>query len=53
MKTLSFKKGSDGQSDIHDRIKYVFIFLKIIIGSQKIDVRLNKNLEIKVLGDVF
>ena len=35
MKSLSFKKVSDGQSDIHITIKYVFLFLQIIIGSRK------------------
>ena len=31
---LSIKKVSDGQSDVHVTIKYVFIFLQIIIRSQ-------------------
>ena len=35
MKSLSFKKVSDGQSDIHIKIKYFFIFLQIIIRNQK------------------
>ena len=35
MKSLSFKKVSDGQSDIYIAIKYVFFFLQIIIQSQK------------------
>ena len=35
MKSLSFKKVSDGQVDIHIPIKYVFLFLQIIIRSQK------------------
>ena len=35
MKFLSFKKLWDGQSVIHITIKCVFIFLQIIIGSQK------------------
>ena len=35
MKFLSFKKVSDGQSDVHITIKYVFIFPEIIILSQK------------------
>ena len=39
MKPLSFKKVSEGQSDINITIKYVFIFLQIIIRSQKVDVR--------------
>ena len=49
MKSLSFKKVSDGQSDIHITITYVFLFLQIIIRSQKIDV----GIEIKVYIDVF
>ena len=28
-------------------------FLKLLLEVKKIDMRLNKNLEIKVLGDVF
>ena len=35
MKSLSFKEVSDRQSDIHITIKYVFLFLQIIIRSQK------------------
>ena len=35
MKSLSFKKVSDEKSDIHITIKYVFLFLQIIIRSQK------------------
>ena len=35
MKSLSFKKVSDGKSNIHITIKYVFLFLQIIIRSQK------------------
>ena len=35
MKSRPFKKVSDGQSDIHITIKYVFIFLQIVIRSQK------------------
>ena len=35
MKSLSLKKVSDGQVDIHIPIKYVFLFLQIIIRSQK------------------
>ena len=35
MKSLSFKKVSAGQSDTHIAIKYVFLFLHIIIRSQK------------------
>ena len=53
MKSLSFRKVSDGQSDIHITIKYVFIFLQIIIRSQKVDVRLNKALKLKFILMVF
>ena len=35
MKFLSFQKFSDGQSDIHITVKYVFLFPQIIILSQK------------------
>ena len=35
MKSLSFKKVRDGQPDIPMTIKYVFLFLQIIIQSQK------------------
>ena len=35
MKFLSLKKVPDGQSDIHITITYIFMFLQIIIGSQK------------------
>ena len=35
MKSLSFKKVSNGQSDINITIKYLFLFLQIIIRSQK------------------
>ena len=49
MKSLSFKKVSDGQSDIHITIKYVFIFQQITIWSQKIDMRLNKTLKLKFM----
>ena len=35
MKSLSFKKVSHGQSDIHIKIKSVFTFLQTIIGNQK------------------
>ena len=34
MKSLSFKKVSDGQSDIRITIKYVFLFLQSVIRSQ-------------------
>ena len=37
MKSLSFKKVSDGQPDIHITIKYVVLFLQIIIRTD--DVR--------------
>ena len=40
----------DRQSDIHITIKYVFLFLQIIIQSQK---KLMQNLEIKVYIDVI
>ena len=53
MKSLSFKKVSDEQSDIHITIKYVFIFLQIIIRSQKNWYESQLNLEIKVYVDVF
>ena len=36
MKSLTFKKESDEQSDIHIIIKYVFMFLQSIIQSQEI-----------------
>ena len=50
MKSLSFKKVLDGRSDKHTTIKYVLIFLQIIIRSQKkIDVRLNKTLKLKFM----
>ena len=35
MKSLSFKKVLNGQSDIHVAIKCVFIFLQIVIRNQK------------------
>ena len=50
MKSLSFKKVPDGQSDIHNTIKYVFLFLQIFIRSQK---KLMGDLEIKVNIDGF
>ena len=37
MKSLSFKKVFDGQTDIHITIKYVVLFLQIIIRT--VDVR--------------
>ena len=50
MKSLSFKEVLDGRSDKHTTIKYVLIFLQIIIRSQKkIDVRLNKTLKLKFM----
>ena len=50
MKSLSFKKVSNGQSDIQITIKYVTIFLQIIIRSKKkIDVKLNKTLKLKFM----
>ena len=35
MNYLSFKNVSDGQSNLYITIKYVFIFLQIIIRSKK------------------
>ena len=35
MNSLLFEKMSDEQSHIHITIKYVFLFLQIIIRSQK------------------
>ena len=53
MKSLSFKKVPDGQSDIHIRVKYVFMFLQIIIRSQKNWYKTQWNLQIKVYIDAF
>ena len=39
MKSLSFKKVSDGQSDIQITIKYVFFFYKLLLEVKKLDVR--------------
>ena len=39
MKPLSFKKVSEGQSDINITITYVFIFYKLLFEVKKIDVR--------------
>ena len=50
MKSLSFEKLSDGQSDMNITIKYIFLFLQIIIRSQK---KLMRDLEIKVYIGVF
>ena len=52
-KSLSFKKVSNEQSDIHITIKYVCILVQIIVPSQKIDVRLNKSLKLKFILMVF
>ena len=35
LKSLSSKKMSDGQSDIHTTIKYIFLFQQILIRSEK------------------
>ena len=48
MKSLSFKKVSDGQIDIHITIKSVFIFQQLFEG-KKIGVRFNKTLKLKFI----
>ena len=50
MKSLSLKKVSDGQSDIHITIKCVLFFCKLLFEvKKKINVRLNKTLKLKFI----
>ena len=54
MNYLSFKNVSDGQSNLYITIKYVFIFLQIIIRSKKkIDVRDHKTFKLKFILMLF
>ena len=49
MKFLSFKKVSEGQSDIHVTISYFFISYKLLFEIKKIDMRLSKTLNLKFM----
>ena len=47
------KKGRMDNQIYMTELSTSLFFLKLLLEVKKIDVRLNKNLEIKVLGDVF